>query len=67
MTSSLLQCTQLTVSVTIIQSVYQKQREKDHYPIFLVSLIHKSGANQTDASRWSLAYNYTHKETLDLA
>jgi phytanoyl-CoA hydroxylase len=35
--------------------------------IFLVRLVHKSGSNLTDRSRWSLAYNYTNKNTFDLA
>jgi hypothetical protein len=34
--------------------------------IFLVRVIHKSGPNESDTSRWSLAYNYTRKDTLDL-
>lgn len=34
--------------------------------IFLVRLIHKSGPNESDTSRWSLAYNYTRKDTQDL-
>lgn len=34
--------------------------------IFLVRLIHKSGPNLSDTSRWSLAYNYTRRDTCDL-
>jgi ectoine hydroxylase-related dioxygenase (phytanoyl-CoA dioxygenase family) len=34
--------------------------------VFLVRLVHKSGPNQSDMSRWSLAYNYVRKDNLDL-
>ncbi len=34
--------------------------------IFLVRLVHKSGPNQANTSRWSLAYNYVRKDNLDL-
>ncbi len=34
--------------------------------IFLVRLVHKSGPNQSDSSRWSLAYNYVRHDTHDL-
>jgi len=34
--------------------------------IFLVRLIHKSGPNLSDTSRWSVALNYTCRDTLDL-
>lgn len=34
--------------------------------IFLVRLVHKSGPNESESSRWSLAYNYTRRDTLDL-
>jgi ectoine hydroxylase-related dioxygenase (phytanoyl-CoA dioxygenase family) len=34
--------------------------------IFLVRIIHKSGPNLSDRSRWSLAYNYVRKDTHDL-
>lgn len=34
--------------------------------IFLVRLVHKSGPNRSDRSRWSLALNYTRRDTQDL-
>lgn len=34
--------------------------------IFLVRVIHKSGPNLSDSSRWSLALNYTRRDTQDL-
>lgn len=34
--------------------------------IFLVRVVHKSGPNESETSRWSLAYNYTRQDTLDL-
>jgi phytanoyl-CoA hydroxylase len=34
--------------------------------IFLVRLIHKSGPNHSNTSRWSVALNYTRRDTLDL-
>ncbi len=35
--------------------------------IFLVRVVHKSGANLSNESKWSLAYNYCRADTLDLA
>ena len=35
--------------------------------IFLVRVVHKSGANRSDTSRWSIAYNYCRADTQDLA
>ncbi len=35
--------------------------------IFLVGVVHKSGANLSNQSKWSLAYNYTRNDTHDLA
>jgi ectoine hydroxylase-related dioxygenase (phytanoyl-CoA dioxygenase family) len=34
--------------------------------VFLVRLIHKSGPNLSDSSRWSVALNYARRDTLDL-
>lgn len=34
--------------------------------IFLVRLVHKSGPNASGRSRWSVALNYTRRDTLDL-
>jgi ectoine hydroxylase-related dioxygenase (phytanoyl-CoA dioxygenase family) len=34
--------------------------------VFLVRLVHKSGANRSDKLQISLAYNYVRKDTLDL-
>ncbi len=34
--------------------------------IFLVRLIHKSGPNRSDSSRWSVALNYTRRDTQDI-
>jgi ectoine hydroxylase-related dioxygenase (phytanoyl-CoA dioxygenase family) len=33
--------------------------------IFLTRLVHRSGANNSTESKWSLAYNYCRKDTLD--
>src|SRR5262249_43178082 len=34
--------------------------------LFLARIVHKSGPNEANASRWSLAYNYVRSDTRDL-